>query len=282
MKLERSPFHVVDRLREWPRGEGPRRAAQSSIGLGGSNAHAIFEEYAAAAPAADDRSPQLVPLSARTRDNLAAYARELRAALASPRPTLRLRDVAYTLQVGRVAMAHRVAFVVRDLGELADELALFLDGRDSARRFTGEVPRGAAADGPAAKVARWLEKGEEKGKLKKLAQAWVRGADVEWRQLARTAAGRRTSLPAYPFSRVVHPWPARAVEASGPAPAHPCSTRTCPGSARSATAPGSPARSSCSATTWSTGSGCSRPWRAWRWRTRPCAVRCPPPDRGSR
>ncbi|WP_406346322.1 amino acid adenylation domain-containing protein [Streptomyces sp. NBC_00648] len=221
LKLERSPFHVVDRLREWPRGEGPRRAAQSSIGLGGSNAHAIFEEYAAAAPAADDRSPQLVPLSARTRDNLAAYARELRAALASPRPTLRLRDVAYTLQVGRVAMAHRVAFVVRDLGELADELALFLDGRDSARRFTGEVPRGGAADGPAAKVARWLEKGEEKGKLKKLAQAWVRGADVEWRRLARTAAGRRTSLPAYPFSRVVHPWPARAVEASGPAPAHP-------------------------------------------------------------
>lgn len=221
LKLERSPFQVVDRLREWPRGEGPRRAAQSSIGLGGSNAHAIFEEYAAAAPAADDRSPQLVPLSARTRDNLAAYARELRAALKSPRPTLRLRDVAYTLQVGRVPMAHRVAFVVRDLGELADELALFLDGRDSARRFRGEAPRGGAADGPAAKVARWLEKGEEKGKLKKLAQAWVQGSHVEWRRLARTAAGRRTSLPAYPFSRVVHPWPARAVEASGPAPAHP-------------------------------------------------------------
>nr|WP_223184577.1 non-ribosomal peptide synthetase [Streptomyces sp. CBMA152] len=222
LKLERSPFHVVDRLREWPRGEGPRRAAQSSIGLGGSNAHAIFEEYAAAEPADDDRSPQLVPLSARTRDNLAAYVRELRAALESPRPTLRLRDVAYTLQVGRVAMAHRVAFVARDLGELADELALFLDGQDSARRFTGEVPRGGAVDGPgAAKLTRWLEKGEEKGKLKKLAQAWAHGADIEWRRLARTAAGRRTSLPAYPFSQVVHPWPSRAVKAAGPVPAHP-------------------------------------------------------------
>ncbi|MFD9789951.1 amino acid adenylation domain-containing protein [Streptomyces sp. NPDC059070] len=222
LKLERTPFHVVDRLRAWPRGEEPRRAAQSSIGLGGSNAHAVFEEYAADAPAPDDRTPQLVPLSARTRDNLAAYARELRAAVASPRPALRLRDVAHTFQVGRVAMAHRVAFVVRDLDELAQELTLFLDGRDSARRFGGEVPRGGAPTGPgAAKVDRWLANGAEKSKLKKLAQAWARGADVEWRRLAKSVAGRRTSLPTYPFSPVVHPWPTRTAGSAGPAPAHP-------------------------------------------------------------
>ncbi|MEU8267784.1 amino acid adenylation domain-containing protein, partial [Sphaerisporangium sp. NPDC049002] len=221
LRLDRSPFHVVDTLRDWPSGPAPRRAAQSSIGLGGTNAHAVFEEYAAdhAAPA-DDGSPQLVPLSARANANLDRYARDLLAYLRAPRAAgVRLRDLAYTLQVGRVPMAARVAFVVRDLGELAAELALFVEGEDSPRRFTGDTAPAAASGEPEPKLARWWEK----GKLRKLARAWAGGADVDWRRLPRPVAGRRLSLPTYPFSQVAHPWPARpgTPAPQTAAPAHP-------------------------------------------------------------
>src|SRR5205807_9231091 len=46
-----SPFHVVDRLTPWPRGEAPRRAGVSSFGVGGTNAHVVLEEAPAAGPA---------------------------------------------------------------------------------------------------------------------------------------------------------------------------------------------------------------------------------------
>ncbi|MEW2063376.1 amino acid adenylation domain-containing protein [Streptomyces sp. NPDC007002] len=225
LRLDASPFHVVDRLRDWPADGGPRRAAQSSIGLGGTNAHAVFEEYVPAGPArADDEgAPQLVPLSARTRDDLVRAATELRRHLTGPRAAaLRLDDVAHTLRTGRVALAHRVVFVVRDLDRLASELDAFVrdpDGDDTARRFTGPAAGCATADADAtrkhtARLARRLAD----GKLKKAAKAWARGAEADWSPLTGQRPVRRVSLPGYAFAPVVHPYPARAPQAATAAP----------------------------------------------------------------
>ncbi len=212
LRLDASPFRVVDRLRVWPAGGTPRRAAQSSIGLGGSNAHAVFEEYvrdggpaATARPTAHtttdttgrvhsgadtnkgatvdtggDTGPQLVPLSARTPDDLVrAAAGLLRYLRGSRAASLRLDDLAHTLQVGRVPMACRVAFVVRTPRRLAAELEAFVQdptGDGSPRRFTGPRPGSGARAAERqdtrtrdTKLARQLAE----GKLKKVAKAWA-------------------------------------------------------------------------------------------------------------
>jgi len=109
-----SPFFPVDRLLDWKPAEGaPLRAAVSSFGVGGTNAHVIVEEAPPAEPSGPARPWQLLPLSAasatalkRVRARLADHLRE--------QPGLVLADAAWTLQVGRRTGRHRAFVVARD------------------------------------------------------------------------------------------------------------------------------------------------------------------------
>lgn len=112
-----TPFRVTGANTPWPRGEVPRRAAVSSFGVGGTNAHVILEEAPLPATAALE-PPQrwVLPLSARTAEGAQARARELAAHLQA-HPDLPLSEVAATLMRGRKPMAQRLAVVARDIPE---------------------------------------------------------------------------------------------------------------------------------------------------------------------
>jgi phthiocerol/phenolphthiocerol synthesis type-I polyketide synthase E len=118
---------------------GPRRAAVSSFGVGGTNAHVVLEQappspHVAATPPA----VHLLRLSARTPTALATLAGNLADRLASD-PDLRLGDVAHTLHVGRAGREHRAAVVATDNGDAIEAL------RDQQRwrigRAGGSTPR---------------------------------------------------------------------------------------------------------------------------------------------
>ncbi|MBN6545199.1 SDR family NAD(P)-dependent oxidoreductase, partial [Actinacidiphila bryophytorum] len=206
----RSPFRVVTGSEPWQAADGlPRRAAVSSFGISGTNAHLVVEEYVPrSAPPAADRpdagQPELVVLSARNRERLTAYARELLGWIGE-RPAARLGDLAYTLQTGRAAMASRLAVVADSTQQLAERLEAFLAGRATPGIHSGDVRAGKSelgvldADEDARElIATW----GRKGKLDRLAQVWAAGAGVDWRLLHRTARVHRTDAPTYPFDRV--------------------------------------------------------------------------------
>ncbi|MFB2983004.1 type I polyketide synthase [Microseira sp. BLCC-F43] len=116
-----SPFFVNTTRRQWQTNGTPRRAGVTSLGFGGTNAHAVLEEAPVTEPSDASRSWQLLLLSAKTDSALEAATKNLAAHL-KQHPDLNLADVAYTLQVGRRGFNHRRMLVCRDLADAVTAL----------------------------------------------------------------------------------------------------------------------------------------------------------------
>ncbi|NVJ19217.1 non-ribosomal peptide synthetase/type I polyketide synthase, partial [Myxococcus sp. AM010] len=120
--FDASPFFVNTTLRPWPRTETPRRAAVSSFGIGGTNAHAVLEESPMAHSGSTTRSHQVVTLSARSAEALEAASRQLAGHAEAHAADLSLADVAFTHAVGRKAFEFRRTVVARDAADLTARL----------------------------------------------------------------------------------------------------------------------------------------------------------------
>ena len=213
--FENSPFVVQRALTPWERPrvgdtEYPRRAGISSFGAGGANAHLIIEEYSASRPliATGAPSPVMIVLSAKDEQRLRARAEQLLEVIRAREHNL--VDMAYTLQVGRVAMDERLAMVVRTVAELETKLVAFLEGRVGVTDlYRGQARRrddALAAFTVDAELRETVEKWMRRGTYDQILELWVKGLEVDWEQLYAepNPYGRppyRISLPTYPFAR---------------------------------------------------------------------------------
>ena len=218
IELAESPFFILQKAHAWPRAiidghELPRRAGVSSFGAGGSNAHVLIEEYS------QDEKPQeqstasaLIVLSARNEERLGVVVKELRTFLSglpvAGRPSL--KDIAYTLQVGRDPLSHRLALVVSSVTELERALLDFAQGvKTGAGYYVGQVLRKKNTNrdtdqnspSPESLKAMFI-----KGELHQLAAQWAQGVDIDWDEFYHSLrhqgkSPRRIPLPTYPFLR---------------------------------------------------------------------------------
>ena len=230
--FRQSPFYVQHEMQDWKRPNVlenaepvyyTRRAAISSFGATGSNAHIILEEYNPAIREAVSPTVNLsknrqyiIPLSAKKQDRLQAYAHRLLTYLKQSvqaddgatgvnRSEICLIDLGYTLQLGRIAMEERIAIVATDISELVQTLQLYLDGQASDNYFKGQTKQNSETltlfqsdEDSAGLVDQWMEK----QKLHKLADLWTKGFELDWKKLYLHEIPKRMSLPTYPFSKV--------------------------------------------------------------------------------
>ena len=129
-----SPFFVNTKLTPWRPGKTPRRAGVSSFGIGGTNAHCVLEEAPVLKPTGKSRPAQLLVLSAKTASALEKATDNLAAHLKGNAAVPPFADVAFTLQTGRRAFAHRRMVVVHD----AAEAVKALEARDAKKVFSHE------------------------------------------------------------------------------------------------------------------------------------------------
>ena len=121
LHLEETAFFLNRELRPWPRGEQPRRAGVSSLGVGGTNAHVVLEEAPLLPAEGKARASQVLVLSAKTATALERRAADLAAHLEA-HPGESLASVAYTLGAGRQRFAHRRVVVATSNAAAAEAL----------------------------------------------------------------------------------------------------------------------------------------------------------------
>lgn len=216
IQLENSPFYIVQNTKNWEKTghDIPRRAGVSSFGFGGVNAHIVVEEYEHSSDRKEQNEPQIFLFSAKSKDILYHYVEEIRTFLLKPEANM--RDIAFTLQIGREAMEERLAVVAGSIDELVGKLELYLqEKRNMENVHTGNVKSNNSS-------LQILIEGEEGAafmnlllsnkKLEKLAQLWVRGMEVEWALLHPHIRPQRVSFPTYPFEKQRYWVPTSEVE----------------------------------------------------------------------
>ncbi|MFN0222437.1 MULTISPECIES: beta-ketoacyl synthase N-terminal-like domain-containing protein [Paenibacillus] len=219
---EESPFYVNTELKAWDSPEGSRRrAAVSSFGFSGTNAHLVMEEYQDTRPRAEVEGPLLFLLSAKSEEGLARYARNLKSWIET-QEMVDLADVAYTLQVGREAMEVRLAFAADSREGLLDALRRYIALEASADLYTGRVHKNRHGSGSregGQELAELLQTAVREHQTKQTAELWLQGLTPQWEAWYGASQPRRISLPAYPFARERYWWPDAAGREAGPSAA---------------------------------------------------------------
>jgi len=129
LELERSPFKIAQAATDWkPAAKHPRRAAVSSFGFGGTNAHVLLEETPVVA-SSEVEQPQLFCLSAATEPLLRRYAGEVAEQVQALQQSC--ADVALTL-AQRQTFDFRLAIVAQGRDQLVAQLSAFAKGDGSA------------------------------------------------------------------------------------------------------------------------------------------------------
>ncbi len=190
LKIEESPFYVLQEKQEWKVEENKRRiAGVSSFGFGGVNAHVIVEEYPQPKrekPEVDE--PGIVVLSTKNKEQMQKYVEGFISFLeATPEEEpIFLRDLAYTLQVGREELEERLALVVNDIDELKQNLSDYVQPEKS--QALTKLYRGTVKSSQDSKLLiddtdagkRYLRDLVTSKDYDKLAELWVRGTKINW------------------------------------------------------------------------------------------------------
>jgi len=170
----------------------PLRAAISSFGIGGTNVHAILEEYREEVRSLPSEEERLFVFSAKTEGALTENIKKFKVFLDTNSPNL--ADVSYTLKHGRAPFDKRAYFVSSSKEDLKKQLAGYNIKKNGSNQEDQSIPNANGADSL---------NGQSKQILGKL---WVAGKTINWKLVDKENSGRKISLPTYSFVKNDFTW----------------------------------------------------------------------------
>lgn len=207
IRFEESLVYVPTQLMEWETDGSPRRCGVSSFGFSGTNCHVVLEEYTADGdrPAPSSVGLNVFTLSAKTNSALRKMVQQY-AEFTAIKPDLSLRDLCYTANTGRAHHHHRIATVVKSMDELKEKLAGWIgDGYVHDEVFSGTcaTEENREYTESAREIMARYTKNRSEEDLSSLCQLYVKGATIDWEQLALDGTPRKkVPSPTYPFEKL--------------------------------------------------------------------------------
>lgn len=207
--LKESPFYVNTEYKDWKVENGEKRlAAISSFGLSGTNCHMVIEEEPV-----DDRdcsdyeqNEYLFTISSKTKDSLKTMIRQLVDWLKREENKYQLKDISYTLNVGRTHFEYRVAVIANNRGQLIEQLSEFLTDRNYFDNImeNEEHSKNKELSGKSTDIG--LRDIQETKTLEKyivnfeeIKNQYLEGTSIPWNHYYEKQNCRRISLPTYAF-----------------------------------------------------------------------------------
>ncbi len=219
INLDDSPVYINNSTQEWKnKNNQPRRAGINSFGFGGTYAHVVLEEFIENSSSISKLNSQptlmqkFILLSAKNAIALDQYAANLKAYVLKKLPTLHnseesnrlLKNIAYTLQVGRENMHQRLILIVDSIEDLIEKLDSFLRKRENLDTILmgsqSQEKLNLIFTGRAGQL--YFQALLQEQDLSSLARLWLWGAQIDWKLLYTShTLPEKISLPSYPFAK---------------------------------------------------------------------------------
>lgn len=140
LRLEQSPFFINTKAVPWKKQSAPRRAGINSLGIGGTNAHAVLEQAPDLPPLVNAfvRPQNILTLSARNEKALGELTQRYLDYLSS-KPDADMNNVCFTANTGRKLFDHRLSVVGTDANNFAKSLQAHLNHASAPSVFSGQA-----------------------------------------------------------------------------------------------------------------------------------------------
>ncbi len=203
-----SPFYVNSQLKEWNSKSGyPKRAAVSSFGFSGTNAHLVIEEPPQVdfSTSKDIKTNYFIPVSAKSEASLKGILEDMCKWLEDVHEPSLLAHISYTLCARRSHFAVRTALVADSLDTLKLKLKeavqksdFYNTGNQSSKQAGLLNNSGVLFDGICSMKGDEPEYGE---KLNELLELYLKGYNFKWNKMFESGKYYNLPMPTYHFER---------------------------------------------------------------------------------